>query len=157
MSWFDSIVSAAETAAQRAKNFADSVLPDFASMPTVSNPVVLMVKGSDALMKSAVAASNDFNIRAAGYEPFAKLPADYLAPDEQYSSDVQSHNLATRVANYAQAMASKVSDAVGAVVDVVTPAPGSMPLWVKFTVAGAVVIGSAVVLQSLMQGGRRAA
>jgi hypothetical protein len=70
---------------------------------------------------------------------------------------VQSHNLATRVANYAQATASKVSDAVGAVVDAVTPAPGSVPLWVKFTVAGAVVIGSAVVLQSLMQGGRRAA
>lgn len=157
MSWFDSIVSAAQDAAQRVKHFAEDVFPDFGNLPTVSNPVVLMVKGSDALMKGVVAASNDFNIKRAGYEPFAKLPADYLAPDEQYSSDVQSHNLATRVADYAQATASKVSDAVGAVVDAVTPAPGSMPLWVKFTVAGAVVIGSVVVLQSLIQGGRRAA
>lgn len=157
MSWFDSIVSAAETAAQRANTLLDSVLPDFGSLPIVSNPVVLAVKGSDALMKSAVAASNDFNIKRAGYEPFAKLPADYMAPDEQYSSDVQSHNLASRVSLYAQATAGKVSDAVGAVVDAVTPAPGSLPLWVKFTVAGAVVIGSVVVLQSLMQGGRRAA
>lgn len=155
MSWFDSIASYAQDAAQRAKNFADSVLPDFASMPIVSNPVVLMIQGSDALMKGAVAASNDFNIKAQGIEPFNKLPASfYDAIDEGQPS---SHNLATRVANYAEATAAKVSDAVGAVVDAVTPAPGSMPLWVKFTVAGAVVIGSAVVLQSLMQGGRRAA
>lgn len=151
MSWFDSIVSAAETAAQRAKNAVDSILPDFGNLPIVSNPVVLMVKGSDALMKSAVAASNDFNIKAAGYEPFAKLPDGYVI-DEQQSKDVQSHNIAALVADYVQATAGKVSDTVGSVVNALTPAPGSMPLWVKFTVAAAVVIGTAVALQSLVSG-----
>lgn len=33
----------------------------------------------------------------------------------------------------------------------------ALPLWVKLTIAGAVVIGTAVLLQSLMNGGARAA
>lgn len=160
MSWFDSVLSAAETAAQRVKNFTDDIFPDFSKVSAgaaVSNPVVLLVKGSDALMQGVVAASSDFNIKRAGYEAFAKLPADYIAPDEQYSRDVQSHNVADLVSNYAKATAGNVADGVKAVVDAVTPDPGSMPLWVKFTVAGAVLVGSAVMIQSLMQGGRRAA
>lgn len=156
MSWFDSIVSAAETAAQRVKNFADDIFPDFSNLPIVSNPVVLAVKGSDAVMRSAVAASNDFNIKRAGYEPFDKLPADYMPPDEQQSRDIQSRNVATLVSDYAKATAGNVADGVKSIVDAVTPSPGALPIWVKITVVGAVLVGSAVLVQSLMQGGRRA-
>lgn len=155
-SWFDSIRSFAQDASQRVKHFAEDLFPDFSKLPIVSNPVVLMVKGSDALMQSVVAASNDFNIKREGIEPFAKLPDNYMPPDEQQSSDIQSRSVATLVTNYAQATASNVADGVRSVIDAVTPSPGSMPLWVKATVAGAVVIGTVVALQSLMNGGRRA-
>lgn len=156
MSWFDAIESAAQDAALRIKHFAEDVFPDWGNLPIVSNPVVLMVKGSDALMKGVVAASNDFNIKRMGFEPFASLPDDYIPPDEQYSTSVQSKNVATLVSNYAQATAGNIADGVRSVVDAVTPSPGSMPIWIKVTIVGAVLIGTAVMAQSILSGGRRA-
>lgn len=156
MAWADAIVSAAQDAAQRVKHFAEDIFPDFSNLPITSNPAVLMVKASDSAMKLAIGASNDFNIRREGIEPFNKLPDGYFI-DEQQSTDIQNRSVATLVADYAKATAGKVADAAEAVVDAVTPTPGAMPLWVKFTIAGAVLVGSAVVLNSLMQGGHRAA
>lgn len=154
MSWADSVVSWAQDAGQRAKHFVDGILPDFSKLPIVSNPVVLMVKGSDALMKGVVAQSNDFAIKREGVEPFNKLPDScYDAIDE---GQAQTHSVTNLVADYAQAGAAKVSDAVAAAVDAVMPAPGSPPLWLKLTIAAAVVVGSAVVLSSLVSGRRYA-
>lgn len=153
--WYDYIKSAAQDAAQRVKHFYEDVFPDWSKLPIVSNPVVLMVKGVDATITGAVSMATDANIRREGFEPFAKLPDD-LYLDEQYSADVQNRSVSNLVADYATATANKVADLPQNIANAFASEPGAMPLWVKLTIGAAVVVGSAVVLQSLAQGKRYA-
>lgn len=160
MSWYEYIASKANDYAQQFKHAYEDLFPDWSKLPIVSNPVVLMVKGTDAMISGTVKASNDFKVRQLGYEQFSRLPEDYIAPDEQYSSDVQSHSIGVLIADYAAATAGNVADGLKAaaktVTDAITPDAGAMPLWVKLTIAGTLVIGIVVAVQSLTTGRRYA-
>lgn len=152
--WYDYIKSAAQDAAQKVKHFYEDVFPDWSNLPTVSNPVVLAVKGADAVITKSVTMATDAAVRREGFEPFNKIPDDYYI-DEQYSVDVQNRSVGNLVADYAKATANAVTEAPGKIADAFATAPGDMPLWVKLTIGAAVVVGSAVVLQSITTGQSR--
>lgn len=152
--WYDYIKSAAQDAAQKVKHFYEDVFPDWSNLPTVSNPVVLAVKGADAVITKSVTMATDAAVRREGFEPFDKLPDDYYI-DEQQSKDIQNRSVSSLVSNYAQATANAVTEAPGKIADAFATAPGDMPIWVKLTITAAVVVGTAVALQSLTTGQNR--
>lgn len=148
--WWDYIASKADT---YSKQIAD-LMPSWSDLPPVSNPVVFMLRASDAAMNAGVQISNDFTLKGQGLERFDPLPKDYMPPDEQQSTDVQNHSLSLAVDLYAQRAGQLATEAKATVSNLFTTDPGAMPLWVKLTIAGALVLGSVVVLQNIT-GGRR--
>jgi hypothetical protein len=149
-SWWDYIASKADT---YSKQIAD-LMPSWSSLPPVSNPVVFMLRASDAAMNAGVQISNDFTLKGQGIERFDPLPKDYMPPDEQQSTDIQDRSLSLTVEMYAKRAEQIATDAKNTVTDIFKTEPGAMPLWVKLTIAGALVLGSVVVLQNIT-GGRR--
>jgi hypothetical protein len=113
-----------------------------------------MLRASDAAMNAGVQISNDFTLKGQGIERFDPLPKDYMPPDEQQSTDIQDRSLSLTVEMYAKRAEQIATDAKNTVTDIFKTEPGAMPLWVKLTIAGALVLGSVVVLQNIT-GGRR--
>lgn len=128
-----------------AGNLSDSVGAWWQSLPPLPGPVMFLKAAN-----SGIDAATDIAQGMPTAPAFTRAASGFISGG---SLGEMVRDSAPVVSDAVSGVGSAVSGAVNAAKELVNGTSSGLPLWVKFTIIGAVLVGTAIILKSTFSGG----
>lgn len=135
--------------ADNASGLGDSIGSWWQSLPNVTGPLMFL-KAANSGIDTAISLTQGVPLAPA----FTRSASGFISGGTLGESVRDNGASAVGVvAGVGNAVADAVTSAKDAIASASSSAPGGLPLWIKFTIIGAVLVGTAVILKSTFSGG----